>query len=50
MGKDNDWNLYLLKKQPFNFHGFMLRCTLEGSLVLTKSLKRDRWTEALTIG
>lgn len=39
------WSSYLLKKQPFDFHGFMLHCTLESPFVFTKPLKRDRWRD-----
>lgn len=44
------WSSYLLKKQPFDFHGFLLRCMLEGPFVFPKPLKSDRWMEAVTSG
>lgn len=39
------WSSYLLKKQPFDFHGFLLGCTLESPFVFTKPLKRGRWSD-----
>lgn len=37
------WSSYLLKKQPFDFHGFLLGWTLESPFVFPRPLKRGRW-------